>query len=345
MPAKIDPSKEKIAAEPAAAFDVKLVLADLNNRPGREAETQQKLEELAREDPKRPEPWSGLAYLAWRSREIDQAVDHFGKAFEMGERSPKMLEDYGMLAAGRKPEQAITAMGALLMQQPNNVEARLNLAGMYYNQRAWQAVLDTVKPIKSVSADQAPRAFGILATAQLELGDRAGARHNAQELEKFAKSDRQRDQARSILEYLDRLEQREARVIPPPAAPSAASPASSTTAPPELIRPNEADRIIEVPTPDGRLRLRSSEPLATDQGVFTEFVCAGATPLLVLETAAGRKVFALTQPNQTVITGHDGAVDFQCGPQKERITLRIQYAQAPEGMNVSGAVRAIHFDQ
>ena len=70
FPVKLANAKEKFPATPAPMFDVKLALADLTNRPGKEAETRKTLEDLAREDPKRPEPWAGLGYLAWRRNQI-----------------------------------------------------------------------------------------------------------------------------------------------------------------------------------------------------------------------------------------------------------------------------------
>ena len=95
-------------------FDVKLALADLTNRPGKEAETRKTLEDLAREDPKRPEPWAGLGYLAWRGNQIAEAVEAFGKAYELGDRSPRLLWDYGRLAEREHPEdRAQRAHGSL----------------------------------------------------------------------------------------------------------------------------------------------------------------------------------------------------------------------------------------
>ena len=70
FPVKLASAREKFPATPAPSFDLKLALTDLTNRPGKEAETRKALEDLTREDPKRPEPWAGLGYLAWRDNQI-----------------------------------------------------------------------------------------------------------------------------------------------------------------------------------------------------------------------------------------------------------------------------------
>ena len=81
FPVKLANSKDNFPATPAQQFDVKLALADLTNRPGKEAEAHRTFENLAREDPQRPEPWVNLGYLAWRRGDIPQAVDTFAKAY------------------------------------------------------------------------------------------------------------------------------------------------------------------------------------------------------------------------------------------------------------------------
>ena len=67
-------SGEAAAAEPANMFDVKLALLDLANRPGKEAEVRERLQELIKDNPKRTEPHVGLGYLAARAGNQEEAV-------------------------------------------------------------------------------------------------------------------------------------------------------------------------------------------------------------------------------------------------------------------------------
>ncbi len=120
--------------EPAQAFDVKLTLLDLSNRVGKEAETRQKLNDLASEYPKRPEPQAALGYLAWRAGEREPAARAFAAAFELGGRNPQMLWDYGRMAGNSDPSGAARALHALLDVQPDRLEVRLALAGVQLEQ-------------------------------------------------------------------------------------------------------------------------------------------------------------------------------------------------------------------
>ena len=107
-------SGEKVAAEPAAMFDVKLALLDLANRPGKEAEARERLHALMTDDPKRPEPHVALGYLAVRAGEREEAQQSFERAVGLGSRNPQMLWDYGRMAGQANPPQAMRALTLLL---------------------------------------------------------------------------------------------------------------------------------------------------------------------------------------------------------------------------------------
>ena len=135
FPVKLASSREKFPATPAPSFDVKLALADLTNRPGKEADTRKALEDLTREDPKRPEPWAGLGYLAWRDGRNAEAVEAFGKAYELGARSPRFLWDFGRLAEREHPEAAINALTDLHKLESQRLDVRMELAALHLNAR------------------------------------------------------------------------------------------------------------------------------------------------------------------------------------------------------------------
>jgi hypothetical protein len=91
IPAKLIGEKTPLPAEPAASFDVKLALADLSNQPGKQSDTEERFKELTRDDPQRPEPWAGLAYLAWGRGKMEDTEQNFAKAYLLGARSPRLL--------------------------------------------------------------------------------------------------------------------------------------------------------------------------------------------------------------------------------------------------------------
>jgi len=295
---KLEKASEGITVETASAFDVKLVLADLANRPGKETETRKALEQLSAEDPKRAEPFAALAYLSWREREIDEAVKNFRKAFELGDREPVLLWDYGRMLRGRDQTEAIRVLSDLMAQEPTRSDVRMELAAEQLTAKQPGEALNTLKPVAKVSPEEAPRLFGIMAHAQLDLRQWDAAKESAEKLEKAARTDEDKLQADRILKFLD------AR-------------AGGTAEPAGLQRP-------------GPVSDRKSIP-----GLFVLLDCSGKSPKVVMETAEGKKVFLIDDPNKVL-----GATDeFVCGPQKE-LRIRVDYIPANQA-GVDGLVRGI----
>ena len=197
MPRKISPRR------PLPCFDLKLALADLTNRPGKEAETRKTLEDLAREDPKRPEPWTGLGYLAWRRNQISEAAEALGKAYELGDHSPKLLWDFGRLAEREHPDDATNALMDLVKQEPERLDARMELAALNLNARRPGGALSILSEVHTVPADDAPRFFTLLANAQILLGDRAGARVTVARLAANVKTPEDRARVDQMQRYLE----------------------------------------------------------------------------------------------------------------------------------------------
>ena len=124
-----------LPVEPVSAFDVNLMLADLIDRPGKEEEARKRLENLAREQPQRPEPFVALGSLAFRRGEQDEARKDFEKAFALGSRDPGMLWDLGRLAEQNNAPESIAAFNELLRQQPERTDVRIELAAVQLRAR------------------------------------------------------------------------------------------------------------------------------------------------------------------------------------------------------------------
>ena len=255
---KLEKASDEITAEPAPEFDVKLVLADLLSRPGKENETRAAFEKLTVEDPRRPEPFAALGYLAWRAKDIDGAVKNFGKAFELGGRDPGMLWDYGRMLRGRNAAEAIHVLAELVAVSPSRIDARLELAAHQLTAKDPAAALETLKPVKKVTPEEAPRLFGITAHAQLDLKQWAEAKTAAERLKQVARTEDEKVQADRILTFLDRRE-------------GGAAPESP------------------------RLERRESKSIA---GAFVMLDCSGKSPGVVLETATGKMVFLIDDPKK-----------------------------------------------
>ncbi|MCU1337147.1 MAG: hypothetical protein JWO19_2728 [Bryobacterales bacterium] len=331
FPVKLANARENSPATPAPMFDVRLALADLTNRPGKEMEIRKTLEELAREDPKRPEPWAGLGYLAWRSDQNTEAVEAFGRAYELGDRSPRLLWDFGRLAEREHPEEAFKALSELFQQEPERLELRMELAALNLNARRAGGALAILADVRRVTPEDAPRFFTLLANAQIQLGDRAGARTSVAKLAANAKTPEDRTRVDQMQRYLDQAD------APAPSV------ARAVVARPVVTEdaPEEAPRMVRPPTAE---RPTLPAPPPQIEGSFVEFVCLEKRFKVVVDTAQGKKGFLIPDPQQVVIVGRAGGkVDLNCGPQTP-VHVKLEYTPGTAGTDADGILKILYFE-
>jgi tetratricopeptide (TPR) repeat protein len=203
---------DQVDVEPAAPFDVKLALAVTLSRDGRYPDCKAAMEELIKDDPNRPETYVQLANVALLAKDSEEAVRQFAKAFAHGDREAPVLWDYGRLLRGRNQQEAIRVLSALLTQEPARdipvTSVRLELAAEQLMAQQPQAALDTLTPITWADKDDAPRLFGIVTHAQLDLGRWADARKSALALAKVARRDDDKLMAQQALQIVDAREGR-----------------------------------------------------------------------------------------------------------------------------------------
>ncbi len=324
IPAKLEQSGDHLTAEPADEFNVKLLLAEINDRPSKEDATRKALEDLIAGNPKRPEAYVDLAYLDWRQKRSSEARENFGEAFDLGSRNPQMLWLYGRMAETHEAARSIQVLGELVKQEPDRLDARLELASVQYRTHAAKDVLETLAPVKKVTPEDAPRLLTLLALANMEVGDREKARIAANQLKNVSTKLEDRDRADSILRFIDNN-----------ASGSATGVASipDRDAPP-LLRYRE-------PPPELQRPLVRRPSFA---GKFVELQCGPQTKVVV-DTPEGKKLLLIDDPTKLLVNGKNGeTMDLTCGPQKA-IQVRVEYD--PAGSNrpgVDGVARAIHFE-
>jgi Flp pilus assembly protein TadD len=192
---------DNLKSQPADLFEVREAEAELlMGLEGREPEARTRFEALAREDAGRPEPWANLGYLAWREGRQGEAVEDFGKAFELGGRSPRLLLDFGELAQQEKPEASAAALAALLELQPGSLDARLLLASLQVRLGQFSEALATSRPIRAVmTVDQRDHLLYLRAYASMRLGNAVEARTEAQELKRVSSDQDMQRRADEIL--------------------------------------------------------------------------------------------------------------------------------------------------
>jgi Flp pilus assembly protein TadD len=345
---RLERTKEDLRAEPAPEFDLSLALADLTNRPGNEAETQSRLAKLSQGNPQRPETWAGLAYLSWRRGDIEEATKNFGKAYDLGDRNPRLLWDYGRLARRNDPEKAIEALQALRDLQPGRVEVRMEIADTLLSRRRAGEAIMTLSEIKNVAPEDAARFFILTAYSQLMLGGVEQARATVERLAGYARTEREQEELQRLRATLERAAVTTA-ALPPRTAAERVRPAREEQGPEQ----EEEEKQRTPPRIQAQPRLITRTETVTEyapppsvSGTFAEFVCSSQDLKIAIDTSGGRKVFLIEDPSAITIVGRAGGkVDLECGPQQPT-PIRVEFGQPSKpAAGVDGAVKVLYFDQ
>lgn len=319
FPLKLEKGPESTPTEAMAPMDVKLALVDLINRPGREDEVEQRLKALSTEDSQRPDPYVSLGYLSLRRQKREEAQKYFAKAFALGSQNTRMLWDYGRLIPGENRREAIRVLQRLLMEEPENLDVRLFLAGLQLADKRPQDALQSLNVVKKVNAEDAPRLFKMLAFSNSESGNTIEAQSAAQRWVDTARTASDRENALHFQNYL--LDSR-----------TGSKPATELSA----VTANS------LPEPSPPRSTRHDWPFAT--GSFVELKCDGSQATIVLKTTNGTRSFLIQDPTKIFVGGKgERTVDLNCGPQPG-VPVRIDYEPAgTAGLALDGFVRAIHF--
>lgn len=324
----------KIPAMPADPYAVRVLLADLMaGRPAKRDEARTRYEALKTENPSRPEPWAGLAYLDLpTNRQL--GTENLLKAFELGARNPRLLNDVGRLAAQSHPEKALEAMQLYVKSDPENVDARINLASLLTMQRKYPEALAVTKELTSVkTVEQRDRLLMVRANAALQAGDRAEARKIASELQKATASAMYKQQTEAMLNYLNQLDAPPRRIMVD---------ANSMDANPRpaLVEREEAQNIAPPTAPPPT---QPKPVVASVKGQLVEMVCQ--TPgKMIVDTEGIRVTFLITNPNRLIVTGRgEGPAQLTCGAQKPPLAVEIDYTPLPQRTKEAGEIRAVHF--
>jgi len=324
VPAKLEKQTGELAPEPVPEFDRRLLLTDLLSMPGKQAARRTELESLVRLDPKRPEPYRGLGYLEWRAGRAEEAVHQFGKAFECGDRSPKMLWDYGRLLEGGHDDQAIAVLAALLTADPSRLDVRYELAQAQVRNRQGKEALATMAPIRTINPADAERYFRIAVYAHLYAGDRRTAEATAKRFLEVAKTDSDRASAAMLLRMSS----------------SGTPPAPQTG----IVREGEKPVLRRAPPAATAADAPAAARRQSVTGRFLELQCGNKQARMVIESAGTRKTFLIADPGAIAIAaGAAGPVDLACGPQKTPPMVAVDFDPPDNRPGIDGIVRALTF--
>jgi len=157
---------DRVPVRRADSFEVGLVSANLLAvTRGRENDARAAFQKLSAERPDDVPLLESRAYFELRNDHVDAAVPSMARAVELGTTNASVYRDYGRFGQLAEPrrEQLLTKAVELA---PDDVEARLALAGVQRRLRKDAAAVMTLKAITHARSEDAYRVYMALALAQ-----------------------------------------------------------------------------------------------------------------------------------------------------------------------------------
>jgi tetratricopeptide (TPR) repeat protein len=347
---KLEKSAEDPQMSEATAFDSGLVLADLLALVRKPEEARRAYEQLAKENPDKPEVEESLGYMAWQEGDSGLARRHFLRAYAAGTKNAQMCFDYAMLESQGTPKGAdvIPILRRAVELKPDYVAARLQLGLLLASEQKFPEARDQLSQIKKINPDQAPSFFLALAYSDFRLGHPDEARKNAESAKKWAKTPAQTEQADSLLKYLDASQhppvRAEARPTEAPTKPAVQTGNGSTdpAAPVLKHRPAPALEVHEASARNPFVR--PDDRMSHVDGVAQRLDCSGDSAQFHVLVGRTAMVFEIPDPSRVLIK-HSGEVhhDFTCGAQKS-FPVAVDYAVKPDAKKgTAGIVRELDF--
>lgn len=348
---KLEKSVETPDVSAASDFESGLVLADLLGVIGKRDQAGSAFEELAKENPDKPDIETSLGYLAWQSGDTATARKHFARAFAAGSKDPQMCFHYAVLErqADGSGKDILPALRKAIELKPDYVEARLQLGLELVNEKNYKDAVAELRQIKKINPEQARFFFAALAYADMQTGDAVDARKNAESAKQYAKTPDETERANSILQYLDQqqaaAQQAASRPRPTPtaAATASATPPADTSDRPVLARHSVPDSPPPTDFQPKQL-LRRDEQLSRVEGMAQRLDCTGAAARFHVRVGAKIMVFEIADPTRVTIR-HSGEShhDFTCGPQTPFHVVIEYVPSVGSKAATAGVIRAMEF--
>jgi len=203
VPVRFDEQDAKVKVDAAPSFDLRVRLAELMNQAGKAQESREMLKALAIERPERPEAYAALGYMKWFAGDRTAAARDFEIAFQHGSREPRLLWDYGRIAALASADQAEQAFTELLKNYPERNDVRFELAFLKLRRLDFTAALEVVRPIENPDAQERIKRSEIEAYAELGRDHPEQARQAAMDLARVALEEPDQLEAERVLRFIE----------------------------------------------------------------------------------------------------------------------------------------------
>jgi tetratricopeptide (TPR) repeat protein len=213
---RIGNKEEKVASALLPEFDSRLALADLLAATGKHDQAKAEYASLEKEQPENADLDRSIGNLALWSRDRNTARQYFTKAYEAGNKDPRMCFDLAILEleAKQPPAKIIPILERSLQSKPDYTEARMQLGLVRIEARDFPGAIATLMAIPKITAQYAPPVYCGLAYARVQTGDLKGALDDLQTCRKWAKTDADTVRAARILKLIEARSKPSAAVRP-----------------------------------------------------------------------------------------------------------------------------------
>jgi tetratricopeptide (TPR) repeat protein len=336
---KLEKSAEEPQVSEVSGFDSGLVLADLLTLVHKPQEAAQALQQLAKDNPDKPEVEESLGYLAWQGNDREAARGHFERAYAAGSKNAQMCYDYATLAfGGPSGKDVIPIVRRALELKPDYVAARLWLGLLLTDGGKYADAIVELRQIHKIEPDQAPSFFSALSYSYYRTGNLEEARKDAEAAKKWAKTPAETERAESIL-----------RALNPPAAAPAAAKAVAKAETPEPERPvlqyrQPHEFEVKEAGPARNPFVKKDDQMGQVEGVAERLDCEGKSARFRIRVSGAAMEFEIPDPTNVLIK-HSGEAhhDFVCGPQQP-FHVAVDYAVKPDTKKgTAGIVRELDF--
>jgi Flp pilus assembly protein TadD len=330
---KLEKSADDPDVSEASAFESGMVLADLLAMTNKTNEALSAYQQLAKDNPDKPDVEESLGYMAWQSGDKEAALGHFARALAAGTKNAQMCYAYAMLSRSGSDavKNAIPAFQKALDLKPDYTEARLQLGLMLVNTRNYPEAVAQLRQVKQVDPEQAQWFFPALAFAYLQTDEKEKARENAELAKKWAKTPQQIEHADALLQSLESK-----KTI------AQAAPAREQV--PRIRRVERTEVQVEEQAPPTNPFVAKEDKMTRVEGVAQRLDCSGKTARFHLLVGKTAMIFDIPDPGRVQIT-HSGEMkhDFSCGVQKP-YKVSVDYAVLPNPKSgTAGIVRGLEF--
>jgi tetratricopeptide (TPR) repeat protein len=294
-------------AQPASEVEVEITLAKLVFLLRRYDEATERFSRLAKAHSNSAEIEEALAYLSWQRDDRDKALTHFAKAIDLGAKDWKTLWDYARLLGPQQDSQAyLAALRKTLEVKPDLVDARLALGSELARQRSWAQALICLREVKHIEPERAPELFLLLAYSAMNLGRNDEAKGFAADARKYARDDRQRQDADRLTAYLERR---------PEAAPPDTAAVVAEAGSPLIARREGVEQPPVETHPAGPKTM-------TIKGNFKRLDCLEGMARMHVMDSRDTYVLLIRDPGRIVLRGAaNGPVELKCGPQNAAVAV------------------------